>query len=364
MAAMCACMAALSAQTATRRAVDISALVNYPGFYHTQPVVLRAELVETGDTAVLAHPDEERALRIASSNVSMPEGWVEARGVFWDVGRLMPDDPRVQASNLRELVGTGPDVDWPRPGELLALQLTDVFSANATIVPTLRDVVLEAQTYAGTEVTITGQFRGRNLYGEVAASPGASRWDFVLKLADAALWVTGTRPRGDGFDLNVNARIDTNKWLEVTGTVRAAGGLVWLEDVTIERADPPTDTRPVETTDRLMGPPPEVVFSSPGPDEFDVGLDTPIRLQFSRDMDPDSFEDRIRVVFVDDSVPAPPTFSSPYDPATRSVTIRFDASLPPEARFREIRVELLDGITARDGAVLESWSLTFEWGGQ
>jgi hypothetical protein len=363
-AALIVCAVALSAQPATRRAVDIPALVTYPGFYHTQPVVLRAELVQTGRTLVLVHPDEERAIRIAVRDLAAPEGWVEARGVFWDVGRLTADDPRVVSTNLQELVGTGPDVEWPRPGELLALQLTDAFAVDAPAVPSLRDIVLDARRYVGTEITLTGQFRGRNLYGEVAQAPGLSRWDFVLRLADAALWVTGTRPRGDGFDLNLNARLDTNKWLQVTGTVKTGGGLVWLESASLRQGEPPAEPRAVETTVPLTGPPPEVVFSSPTPGELDVGLDAPIRLQFSRDMNPDSFEGQIRVTYTGDDAPPAPAFTSPYDAATRAVTIRLDDPLPPGARFREMRIELLGGITARDGAALEPWTLAFEWGGQ
>ena len=39
-----------------------------------------------------------------------------------------------------------------------------------------------------------------------------------------------------------------------------------------------------------MGPPPEVIFSDPAEGELDVPLKAAIRLQFSRDMNPDSFK--------------------------------------------------------------------------
>jgi len=349
-------------QPLARRAVDLTTLVRYPGFYHGQPVVLRAELVRTGGSAALVHPDEARALRVTGGESSVPDGRVEARGVFWDVGRLERDDPRVISGRLNALVDAGPEAAWPRPGELFALQLSDAFAVEVAAVPTLRDVALDGSAYGDREVTIVGQFRGRNLFGDVPAAPGLSRWDFVVKSADAAVWVTGQRPRGRGFDFDVNARIDTNRWLRVTGVVRQARGLVWLESVRLEAAAPPADPRPPETSTRQVGPPPGVVFSSPTSGEIDVRLDARIRIQFSRDMDPDSFAGRVRVSYADAPGVSPQKFISPYDAATRSITVQFAAPLPPEAGLRPISVELLGGITARDGAVLEPWTLSFEYG--
>jgi len=353
------------AQPAARRAVDISALITYPGFYHGQPVVLRAELVLSGATMVLVHPDEERALRVlASTGAPTPEGLVEARGTFWDVGRLQPDDPRVVSGHLAGSVESDPETAWPKPGELFVLQLTDAFAVDAATEPGIRDIVLDPRQHVDREVTITGQFRGRNLFGDIAQAPGISRWDFVVRSADAALWVTGTRPRGRGFDLNVNTRIDTNRWLEVTGTVRHAQGLVWLESVTLAEAETPAEpSPPSERAPRQVGPPPAVVFSSPTPDDIAVGHTTDVRMQFSRDMDPDTFEGRIRVTFADQGGGDVPAFAHAYDGATRSVRIAFADPWPVEAAFRRIAVELLDGITARDGAPMPPWTLTFELGG-
>lgn len=349
-------------QPVARRAVDLPALTHYPGFYHGQPVVLRAELVRTGDSAALVHPDEARALRVAGGESGVPEGRVEARGVFWDVGRLQRDDPRVISGNLNSLVDSGPEAAWPRPGELFALQVSDAFRVEVAPVPTLRDLALDGSAYVDRPVTIVGQFRGRNLFGDLPMAPGLSRWDFVVKSADAAVWVTGERPRGRGFNLDVNARIDTNRWLRVSGVVKQGHGLVWLESVMLEAAEPPAEPRPPDTTTRPVGPPPVVVFSSPTSGEFDVRLDTRVRIQFSRDMDPDSFAGRVRVTYADAPGVSPQKFTSNYDAATRAITIQFADTLPSEAGLRPINVELLGGITARDGAAMAPWTLSFEYG--
>ena len=79
-------------------------------------------------------------------------------------------------------------------------------------------------------------------------------------------------------------------------------------------------------------------------------------------MQPNFTADAIRFVKRLSPGVSPQKFTSPYDAATRSITIQFAAPLPPEAGLRPISVELLGGIKARDGAVLEPWTLSFEYG--
>jgi hypothetical protein len=360
------CSVPATSQPVTRRAADIASLVAYPGFYQGQPIVLQADLIETGNTLVLVQMDEPRALRVTSSGPVTPRGRVEARGVFWDVGRLKPDDPRVVANNLQAVADASAESEWPKPGEVFVLRVTDVFPANSVSTPGLRDIVLDVDEYVDRQVTLTGQFRGRNLYGDLPQAPGLSRWDFVLKSADAALWVTGTQPRGKGFDLNVSARIDTGRWLEVSGVVKHGRGLIWLESVKIAATQAPAAV-PVLETVQEAGPPPVVVFSSPTEGEADVPLDTRVRIQFSRDMDPASFKDQIRVSYAPTQAPAqtePPapahTVTITYDAPTRALSIRF---AEPLTRFRTVKIELLGGIKATDGATMAPWILTFLVGG-
>ena len=357
--------ATAAAQSNARRATDITSLATFPGFYHGQPVVLQADLVETGNTIVLVQPDEQRALRVTSSGAIAPRGHIETRGVFWDVGRLKPDDPRVTANQIQTIVDPSAESEWPKPGELFVLSVTDAFPVAAVSAPSLREVVLDAGRYADRQVTLTGQFRGRNLYGDVPQAPGISRWDFVLKSADAALWVTGTQPKGKGFDLNISARLDTSRWLEVSGIVKRGGGLIWLESAKIAAAEAPAAVPAPETVSQT-GPPPVVVFSTPTQAETDVPLDTRVRLQFSRDMDQQSFKDQVRMSYLPPSAPGQGepsptlTFTTSYDAATRALTIQFSG---PLTRLRTLNIELLGGIKAFDGVALAPWTLTFVLGG-
>src|SRR5207247_1871316 len=120
-----------------------------------------------------------------------------------------------------------------------------------------------------------------------------SRYDFVLRSADAAIWIINMRPKmrdanGKEIELGLDARIDTGRWLTVRGTVRQGRGLLWIdtEPGSLSMAKPPTETTTEEEQIRVpAGPPPEVIFSAPIGDETDVPLATTVRIQFSRDID-------------------------------------------------------------------------------
>jgi hypothetical protein len=116
-------------------------------------------------------------------------------------------------------------------------------------------------------------------------------------------------------------------------------------------------------------PPPrlEVNFSAPVEGEADVRLDAIIRVQFSRDVDAKSFDNRIRVSYSaeesserGEATPPRVAFAADYDPGTRALTIKPSQALE---RFRHVTVELLNGIHGTDGSVLKPWSLHFATGG-
>jgi hypothetical protein len=113
-----------------------------------------------------------------------------------------------------------------------------------------------------------------------------------------------------------------------------------------------------------MGPPPEVIFADPAEADIDVALNQPIRLQFSRDMDPDSFKGNVRWSFVgvEGAGEAARQAEVKYDRAKRALEVRLG---PTEgAAYRTVAIELLDGIAATDGAKLQPWKMTFSFGGQ
>jgi hypothetical protein len=173
------------------------------------------------------------------------------------------------------------------------------------------------------------------------------------------------RPRGKGFDLDVNSRMDSGRWLQVAGTLRRDGPLPWIEANSLTAVTAPSEA-PVTVT--LPPPPPEpsplVVFTDPEEGETDVDRSAPIRIQFSRDMDPKTFRDHVRVSYVG-ATPAlaapPPTMTIRYVEGTRGLEIKPSAPLD---RLRRVKVELVDGIlSAIDNRPLAPWALTFTTGG-
>lgn len=383
LAALALCASA-DAQTTVRRATNIAAILAYPNFYHLRPVLLMGTVAQlpNGDIRV---SDSTGSLRVLPEG-NAPDGLNEIRGQFWDVGRMKADDPRLAGIDLAATFRIDPEGAWPRPGEVTAIVAAAIAPAppapasmESTKTPgfpsaSIRSVVLDASRYVDRKVTITGQYYGRNLTGDLPDSPGQSRYDFVLRAADASVWVTGVRPRGRdragrNFELALDARLDTGKWLQVSGTVRQGRGLLWLEgeEETLAMAAAPTESVAEEAPVRVpAAPPAEVIFSAPTEAEIDVSTTTSVRIQFSRDVDPATFKGRIRVSYASPpdggaaAALAPTAFTTEYRAFNRVLELNFKE---PFERFRTLKVELLEGILGADQQPVKPWALTFLLGG-
>jgi hypothetical protein len=192
------------------------------------------------------------------------------------------------------------------------------------------------------------------------AAPAKDKYDFVLRNSEGAVWVTGLRPKGKNFDLNVDARVDTSQWLQVNGTVKRDRGLVLLEAKTMASAQAPA-ARPVVAAEP---PPPrepgEIVFSSPTDGETNVSPSAPIRVQFSRGIDPPTLNGHFRLTYVGGTAPETTTdVQTTYDAGTNAVVLRLSKPLEP---YRTVKLELLDGVKTFDGAPIKPWSVTFSAG--
>jgi hypothetical protein len=361
------------AQTTTRRATNLAALLAYPGFYHGRPIVIVGKVALDPNGQLKVSDDEASVHLVFKGNA--PDGLDEVRGEFWDIGRMKADDIRLTAYDLRTTFKIDPDAPWPRPGEVTAIIASAVAPATVPPAPTIRAIVLHPARYLDQKVTITGQYSGRNLLGDVADAPAKSRYDFVLRAADAALWVVNMRPRmkdanGKDIELALDARIDTSRWLTVRGTVRRARGLLLLDADAggLTLAKPPTETPTEQEQIRVpAGPPPEVIFSTPTQDETDVSSGTAVRIQFSRDLDPQTLKGKIRVRYLEaqsvargEPVAPAADFTLQYSGANRVVELRF---AKPLERFRTVKIDLLEGIAGTDGQPLAPWTLSFSIGG-
>ena len=358
----------VSAQPAARRATNLSALVAFPGFYHMRSIAVVGQL-KLSDDGQLRIADEAGSMRVVYKG-SFPDGLSEVRGEFWDIGRLNSDDPRLASFDLKSVFQFDPEGAWPRPGQATGIVASTITPATLPLTPSVRAIVLHPARYVDQQVTVRGQFSGRNLLGEIPDAPANSAYDFVVRSADAAIWVSNIRPRGRDFNLTLDARTDTNRWIEVTGILRQRRGLQWLDAASgsIALTKPLAElTAVAEPILVPAAPPPEVMFSLPIQDEMDVSTSTRIRIQFSRDIAAATLKDRVRVTYsqpkaADLGGPETliTTLTTDYQPVNRVLEIRFPARLE---RFRTVQVELLDGIRGTDEQPLKPWRLTFVTGG-
>ena len=358
----------LFAQQSPRRATNIAALRAFPAFYQLRPVVVVGKLA-LADNGDLRLADESGAMHVVFRGAT-PDGPAEVRGEFWDVGRMNADDPRLAGYDLARTFHIDPEGSWPRPGAVTAIVASAVAETTPAGSATIRGIVLNPARFLDQKVTVTGQFAGRNLLGDLPDAPAKSRYDFVVRSADAAVWVTNLRPRGKDFELALDARIDTGRWVEVSGVLQQGRGMQWLDatGTTIALSKPPAETTAQEAPIRVpAAPAPEVVFSTPTSDETDVSPITSIRIQFSRDIAAPTLKGHVIVKYDDDETrlrgePDTPTteFTTQYLPGNRVLEIRFTR---PLERTRKVYVELGDGILGMDQQPLVAWRLTFTTGG-
>ena len=358
-------VSAASAQVAARLATTPEALVAAPVFFHGKQVAVRRDVEPAGTLMKLAGTAKP-VFVFWRDSASAPLN-SEVRGDFWDLGRLERTDSRFSNVSFQPILDAASNGQWPARDQVFLILGATTAQSPLPLEPTIRALALAPDQYVGKGVTVTGRFRGANLFADLPQSAGTKgRWDFVLQSADSAVWVTGVRPRGRGFDLDINSRMDTGRWLQVAGTVRRTGPLAWIEATSITEATAPTET----TVEVALPPPPpppapEVVFSAPSSGDIDVDRAAPIRIQFSRDMDGRTFRERVRLTYtgpVPEGAPAaPPPLTVRYVEGNRALEIKPSTPLD---RYRTVKVELLEGILSNvDNQPLAPVSLTFTTGG-
>lgn len=357
------------AQPATRHATNLASVLAFPSFYHARPIlVVGTVALQNGQLRVT---DGAASVHLIF-NGTAPDGLDEIRGEFWDLGRMKSDDTRLASYDLRAVFRIDPDGPWPKPGDVTAIMASAVAEAQTPPAPSIRALVLNPSRYLDQKVTVTGQFSGRNLMGDLPDAPARSRYDFVLRSADAAIWIANIQPKGKdagkNFELGLDARIDTGRWVQISGTLKQGRGLQWIEAdagsfalVKAPAAAPAADTRDTEI--RVpAAPPAEVVFSAPTEQESDVSTTATVRMQFSRDVDPATIKGHIRVSYLPSPNGAATTaeFTAQYAVPSRVMELRFTK---PLERFRTVTVELQEGLLGTDKQQVKPWTLTFDVGG-
>lgn len=219
----------------------------------------------------------------------------------------------------------------------------------------LEQLVTRAGKMDGQLVRVVGKFRGRNLFADLPARSMRSVNDWVIKDSLFAVWVTNRKPKGDGFELDPSIRRDTSRWVEIIGRPTTRNGVVILDAMDVTLTQPPTpkaDAAPPPPPPEKPKVPPVIVFSLPLDGESDFDFSGRIMVQFSNDMDEDSFKGRVGLRYEGPARPGDPGFESmrvSYNPGSKALIVDPGA---PILRGRVLDLVLLTGIVDIDGQPL------------
>jgi hypothetical protein len=221
----------------------------------------------------------------------------------------------------------------------------------------LEDLVTRLGEYDGERVRVVGQFRGANLFGDLPSASRRRSDDWVLKSEVFAVWVTGKKPRGKGWKLDAKLRRDTGKWLAVEGRVRTVKGVVYIQADDLALAKAPSPGLKAEKVAPPPPPelkPPVIVFSLPLDGSADVAPDSVFKVQFSNDMDENSFQGRVGLRYAGRPRPgdrALDAVSMSYDGGRRALIVDPGDML---RAGRVVELILLPGIVDLDGQPLQT----------
>jgi hypothetical protein len=221
---------------------------------------------------------------------------------------------------------------------------------------TLEALVSRAARLEGQTVRVEGQFRGRNLFGDLPAKSERGGSDWVIKDDLYAVWVTGKKPKGSGWALDSGLKRDTGKWIEVVGRVETHAGVVYLQALQVMLGSPPkpeAQAQPPAPPAERPKVPPVVVFALPLDGDPDVPAHSRFSVQFSKDMDESTFKGRVVLRYTGRPIPGDRDLDGvtmSYDEGRHAITVDPGDLLRPG---RQIELLLLPGILDVDGLGLQ-----------
>jgi len=141
---------------------------------------------------------------------------------------MKSDDPRLAAFDLNRR-SASIRMRVPRPGDVTAIIARPSAPASAPLSPTIRAIVLRPSRYLDQRVTITGPVLGRNLTGDLPDAPARSRYDFVLRSADAGD-LGGEHPaEGEGLRLRARLAPEAAAGCRYRAPSGRRTGLLWID---------------------------------------------------------------------------------------------------------------------------------------
>ena len=210
------------------------------------------------------------------------------------------------------------------------------------------------------DVDVIGQFRASNLFGDVPPrsrrSGGREHW--VLRDGDVSAWVTGSRPRGDGWELDLRSKRDSSTWMRVRGRVSEDDGVYYLDPSEAAPAQPLWSQRGASPGMLGWGSlPPDVQFALPM--EFEGARpDSLFEVQFTKPVDPATLEGNVELRYRGGGGGGGFAWASlDYAEERRSLHIDPGAALQLGRTFE---IVLRPGITDQSGAPLAA-ARTLAW---
>ncbi len=217
-----------------------------------------------------------------------------------------PETQALIADNAEALAGTAVTVTGvfrrQRTGELSGgapAYSISFWSAQSDVLAATSGGARPLGTGLGSarDVDVIGQFRAGNLFGDVPPrsrrSGGREHW--VLRDGDVSAWVTGSRPRGDGWELDLRSKRDSSTWMRVQGRVSEDDGVYYLDPSEAAPAQPLWSQRAASPGMLGWGSrPPDVQFALPM--EFEGARpDSLFEVQFTKPVDPATLEGNVEL---------------------------------------------------------------------
>lgn len=333
--------------------VALDALIANPGLSGGRPVRTSGRLDVTHGSRYLLRDEDRNALRLvpadtlASKFQMAAREWlgrrVEVTGILSGPGGTLHPDAAADVLTLTFYRYTGPPDEEARGR-----------SADAAEV-SLESLVTAPGKRDGQLVRVTGMFRGANLYGDLPRDSRARRGDWVIKDGVYAIWITGRRPRGEGFALDASSRGDSDRWVEVVGRVETRNGVTILDGLRVTLTSAPSPPAAAAAPSPLPAKSmvaPRIVFTLPMDGDTEVPLDSRFIVQFSKDMVDASFYDRVVLRYAGAPQPGDRAFDGlvlEYDGARRALTVDPGGRLRPN---RAVELVLSPGILDTDGLAL------------
>jgi hypothetical protein len=223
--------------------------------YHRKHVITEGEVskfmpgrywtVRAGGALVLLIPGRN----FAASDLDRVDGKrTEVRGVVRVWGKLnsidndptLPPMPREEKTNDQSM-----PVDMPNV-TITVFEIrdrTDTDSFRRSESSQSQRILDEPSAWSGKTTRIHGQFRGRNLFGDLPPESARDKDNWVLKDGDTSMWVMGKAPKGDGWKLDIDYRGDAKNWLDVEGKPEVVNGVLYLRASKVTIAKAPGSTK-------------------------------------------------------------------------------------------------------------------------